>query len=834
MILPLVSPLSGVLHRIEKIPDPVFAGKTLGNGISIDPTSTTLLAPCAGKVIQLHRCCHALTIQHQMGVEVLIHIGIDTVSLKGKGFKAFVKVGDAVKAGQPLIEFDADFVAQNATSLLTQIVVLNGERVVEYLLRSGNVVAGKDSALELKLRESETQKSNSRSGESLKSEKIKIINPNGLHARPVAVMSAMAKTFSSDISLVRNDQSANAKSVVAVMSLDIRFNDEVHFEATGDDAKLALRDLTAILREGLGEGSHNEKENIVKAVTASPREENPNLIYGITASPGVAVGKVYQVRHQDISVVEDAYDVHAERRKLDQALDQAKSQLSALQASMTDASKAAIFAAHEEILSDPDILVSVDFIIGEKKSAAYAWKTAINSFAKKLASLKNELLAARANDVRDVGTRVLKLLVGDVAKTKIALPNNAILIAEDLTPSDVAEIDVSRVKGFCTVAGGSTSHVAILARSFGIPALAATHPSVLELSNDSTVIIEAQKGFLRLNPSSADIARVESEQLQIEKKRKEDLSKSKQEARTADGAVIEVAANIGTSTESERATSLGADGVGLLRSEFLFLERAEAPSEDEQYEIYKKIAKSVGDNPLIIRTLDVGGDKPLSYLPIPKEENPFLGERGIRIGLNRPEILRTQLRAILRASTEGNVMVMFPMIANTNELTQAKVILAEETKKLNTKPISVGIMVEVPSTAILADKFAPMVDFFSVGTNDLTQYTLAMDRGNPRMAKHIDGVDPAVLRLIDMTVKAAKKHGKWVGVCGGIAGESIAVPLLIGLGVTELSVSVPSVPTIKSQIRNLKLRECEDLARSALMCESATEVRALVRSRYVL
>ncbi|OQW50475.1 MAG: PTS mannose transporter subunit IIC [Proteobacteria bacterium SG_bin7] len=831
MILSLMSPLSGVLHRIETIPDPVFAGKTLGNGISIDPTSTTLLSPFAGKVIQLHRCCHALTIKHENGLEVLIHIGIDTVSMNGKGFTTFVKVGDLVKSGQRLIEFDADFIAQNATSLLTQMIVLNGELVVEYLPRSGNVIAGKDNALELKLKLTQSDKIKSKNGQKLNSEKIKIINPNGLHARPVAVMSAAAKNFLSDINLVRDGKSANAKSVVAVMSLDVRFNDEVYFEATGDDANFAIQKLSKILREGLGESAHEEEKSTKVATTS--REDNQNLIYGVTASPGIAVGQVFQIRHQDISVIEEARDVHAERRKLDEALDQAKVQLGALQSSMTDTSKAAIFAAHEEILSDPDILLSVDFIIGEKKTAAYAWKTAINSFAKNLASLKNELLAARANDVRDVGTRVLKLLVGELAKTKIVLPYNAILIAEDLTPSDVAEIDVSRVKGFCTVAGGSTSHVAILARSFGIPALAAIDPKVLEISNGSTVIIEARKGVLRLNPSANDIAQVENEQLQNEKKRKEDLAKSSHEAKTIDGVTIEVAANIGTSTESERAMSLGADGVGLLRSEFLFLERSEAPTEDEQYEIYKKIAKSVGDSPLIIRTLDIGGDKPLPYLPIPKEENPFLGERGIRVGLNRPEILRAQLRAILRASIAGKVMVMFPMIANTKELTQAKAILTEETKKLNVKPIPVGIMVEVPSTAILADKFAPLVDFFSVGTNDLTQYTLAMDRGNPKMAKYIDGVDPAVLRLIDMTVKAAKKHEKWVGVCGGIASESIAVPLLIGLGVTELSVSVPSVPTIKSQVRNLKLKECEDLAKSALMCESASQVRDLVRSRYV-
>ncbi len=829
MLLTLKAPLSGVLHPIETIPDPVFAQKTLGNGVSIDPTTNTLLAPIEGKVIQIHRCCHALTIQHESGVEVLIHVGIDTVALRGKGFLSKVQVGDLVSLGQPLLQFDADFVAQNATSLLTQMIILNGELVLEQLNHTGFVYAGKDNALELKLKNVSPVSQVSVTPNSRKtSEKIKIINPNGLHARPVAVMAAAAKTYTSQIRIVRNGDGANAKSVVAVMSLDVRFNDEVIIEATGPDASQALKHLTGLLREGLGEGTHDEK-----AAPKQPRTglDTADKLYGITASPGIAVGKVFQIRHQEIAVQENASDAHAERRLLDGALDQARAQLSALQNSMKDQSKAAIFSAHEEILSDPDILVSVDFIIAEKKTAAYAWKTAINSFAKNLASMKNELLAARANDVRDVGNRVLKLLVGETTKGKIILPDNAILIAEDLTPSDVAEIDVGRVKGFCTVAGGSTSHVAILARSFGIPAIAAINPKVLEIADGTQVIIEAQEGFLRLNPSANDIKRIEGEQAELERKKEMDISNSKQMAVTTDGITIEVAANIGTPAESDKAMSLGADGVGLLRSEFLFLERSQAPSEDEQFEIYKKIARSVGPRPLIIRTLDVGGDKPLSYLPIPKEENPFLGERGIRIGLNRPEILRAQLRAILRASSEANVMVMFPMIANTQELIEAKRILDEETMSLKVKSIPVGIMVEVPSTAILADKFAPMVDFFSVGTNDLTQYALAMDRGNPKMAKLIDGLDPAVLRLIDLTVKAARKNNKWVGVCGGIAGDAVAVPLLIGLGVTELSVSVPAVPTIKAQVRSLSLSECKELASKALECDSAASVRALVSNQ---
>jgi phosphocarrier protein FPr len=296
---------------------------------------------------------------------------------------------------------------------------------------------------------------------------------------------------------------------------------------------------------------------------------------------------------------------------------------------------------------------------------------------------------------------------------------------------------------------------------------------------------------------------------------------------TLDGHRLEVVGNIGGLAEAEQVPGLGGEGVGLLRSEFLFLERSTAPNEDEQFETYKAIAQALGpDRPLIIRTLDVGGDKPLIYLPIPKEENPFLGERGLRIGLDRPEILRTQLRAILRAAAFGKVRVMFPMVGLLSELRDAKAMLEEERQRLGVKPIETGIMVEIPAAAIMAAQFAREADFFSIGTNDLTQYTLAMDRGHPKLAPKVDGLNPSVLRLIAWTVEAAHAQGKWVGVCGGIASDPQAVPLLIGLGVDELSVSLPTIPSIKAQIRTLWLHECQELARRALTLETAAEVRA--------
>jgi phosphocarrier protein FPr len=409
-----------------------------------------------------------------------------------------------------------------------------------------------------------------------------------------------------------------------------------------------------------------------------------------------------------------------------------------------------------------------------------------------------------------------------------AYPTNSLLIAEDLTPSDTAVLDRSHVVGFCTTRGGATSHVAILARSLGIPALAGIEPAALEVPNGTIVILDGNKGTLRLHARQEEVTRIRQEQLRAEQRRVENLAHALEPAVSLDGTRIEVLANIGGLKDATQIAALGGEGVGLLRSEFLFMERSDAPTEEQQFETYKAIVQAVGPHPLIIRTLDVGGDKPLPYLPIPKEDNPFLGERGIRVGLDRPEILRTQLRAILRAAPFGKVSVMFPMIATLDELRDVKAVLAEEAASLGLPTIPAGIMVEVPATAVMAAQFAREADFFSIGTNDLTQYTLAMDRGHPKLAPQVDGLSPAVLRLIAHTVEGARVAGRRVGICGGIASDPRAVPTLIGIGVDELSVSLPAIPAVKAQIRALRADDCRQLAKRALAAESAEEVRSLV------
>jgi phosphocarrier protein FPr len=359
--------------------------------------------------------------------------------------------------------------------------------------------------------------------------------------------------------------------------------------------------------------------------------------------------------------------------------------------------------------------------------------------------------------------------------------------------------------------------------------LAGIEPAALDMPNGTVVILDGNKGTLRLHASPDQVTRVRRAQELSEERRKTNLAHAREPAVTLDGAPIEILANIGGLKDAGQIARLGGEGVGLLRSEFLFMERSDAPTEEEQFEIYRSVIEAVGSgHPIIIRTLDVGGDKPLSYLPIPKEDNPFLGERGVRVGLDRPEILRTQLRAILRAAVSGSVSVMFPMITTLNELRDVKAILAEEAASLGVPPLPAGIMVEVPAAAVMAAQFAREAEFFSIGTNDLTQYTLAMDRGHPKLAPQVDGLSPAVLKLIAHTVNGARSASRRVGVCGGIGSDPCAVPILLGLGVDELSVSLPAIPAVKAQIRTLRMDACRELAQRALAADSAEDVRALV------
>jgi multiphosphoryl transfer protein len=489
---------------------------------------------------------------------------------------------------------------------------------------------------------------------------------------------------------------------------------------------------------------------------------------------------------------------------------------------------AAIFLAHAEFLSDPELLARADRRIARGESAGWAWRETIEEEAESLSKLDDPLLASRAIDLRDAGTRVLRRLGGGVIEEKAELPREpVILLAEDLTPSDAAGLDPARVLGFCTAGGGPTSHAAIIARSLEIPAVVGAGPAVLHQRDGVPAVLDGDNGLLYIDPNAEDLAAARAARGALSRSCDAEHRHRHEPAVTTDGVRIEVDANAGLAREAAQAVEAGGEGVGLLRSEFLFLERDTAPSEEEQYRAYREAAEALRGLPLVVRTLDAGGDKALPYLPMPAEENPFLGVRGIRLCLAHPQLFRTQLRAIFRASAHGSIRILYPMISGLAELREALAITEEVRQELGAGRLQTGIMIEVPSAVAMAPELAGLADFFSIGTNDLTQYVLAMDRGHPLLARQADGLHPAVLRMIDQTVRAAEGKKIRVGVCGGVAGEPLGAVILIGLGVTELSVSIPSIAAIKARIRNVSMADARALARRALACDSAEAVRAL-------
>ncbi|MGD8219327.1 phosphoenolpyruvate--protein phosphotransferase [Pseudomonas thivervalensis] len=823
--LQLLAPLSGVLMPLDSVPDPVFSSRVVGDGICIDPTSQTLCAPLSGVIGTLQDSAHAVSVTADNGVQVLMHIGLDTVNLAGKGFTSRVTLGQRVEAGQPLIDFDADYIALHARSLLTLMLVVSGEPFS--LLGDGASCIESGAPL---LRVCPTEQGpvdEAQQGSVLFSKPLIVPNESGLHARPAAVFAQAAKGFEATVQLHKQQASANGKSLVAIMALQTAKGDSVQISAAGPQAGQAIEALEHLLLSGCGEA-------VQVPLAPEPAmivEPMPGRLRGVCASPGSAFGEVVQVASQVLEIDEAGAGIEVEQAALDQGLEQATQALKALQDEAVGSVQAQIFRAHQELLEDPTLLEQAQALIVEGKSAAFAWRTATEASAALFQQLGSALLAERATDLADVGQRVLKLILG-VQDNAWKLPEQAILVTEQLTPSQTASLDTSCIAGFVTVGGGATSHVAILARALGLPSLCGVAQHVLALDNGTRVLLDADGGELHVNPDQTLIEQRQAAGDRQRQRHQRDLEQSALAARTLDGHRVEVSANVGSLRDVEQAMTLGGEGVGLLRSELLYLDRTHPPGHDEQAALYSAVARVLGpERNLVVRTLDVGGDKPLAYVPMAHEANPFLGMRGIRLCLERPQLLREQFRAILVCSELARLHIMLPMVTQLAELRLARQMLDEEVRHLGLKQApKLGIMIEVPAAALMADLFAPEVDFFSIGTNDLTQYTLAMDRDHPRLASQADSLHPSVLRLIARTVEAARVHGKWVGVCGALASEPLAVPLLLGLGVDELSVSVPLIPAIKACVRQWNLSECRTLAQEALGQDSAEQVRDLLRT----
>ncbi|MDO4896939.1 MAG: phosphoenolpyruvate--protein phosphotransferase [Moraxella sp.] len=658
--------------------------------------------------------------------------------------------------------------------------------------------------------------------------------PQGLHARPATALSELAKTATGQIKVaVDKGAYVSAKSLSRLLSLGAEFGQTLTFMVEPDtDAVALLPKLVEAVEKGLGDDIQAIPTKSSATMLQKPVVHQPIIdgqkTYAVPASRGLAVAPCYVFEEMSFEYPMTSNDPKEEIARLNLAIDDVKEDLKVLVENAQKASIAKIFTAHLALLDDEEIIHGAKDGIDEGLSAAAAWHAHIEKMAKAQASLNNHVLAERAGDLRDIGQKVLCYLTGHRPKDT---PNEPyVLIKEDLLPSDVAKLNPDLVAGMVTSLGGASSHGAIVARALGIPCVVGAGRGVLDIQDGDRVLLDGGDGWFVVNPDDKLVKQCLDKQHALAEREALAKRSSGEPAITKDGHQVEVAVNIGNVNETSDAVTQGAEAVGLLRTELVFMAHADVPDVETQILDYSKVFDALDGRPLVVRTLDVGGDKPLPYLPMPSEENPFLGVRGIRLSLEQPELLRSQLIALIRASKGRDLRIMFPMVGRLEEWRSAKAILDDVLTQHPHDKLQVGIMVEVPSVAIMAEHFAEEVDFFSIGTNDLTQYTLAIDRGHPTLSKNADGLHPSVLQLIYHTVASAHAHGKWVGVCGELAGDERAVPILVGLGVDELSMSAKSIALIKAQVRTLDYTACQELAQQALTCQTAEQVRALTEN----
>ncbi|WP_157218207.1 phosphoenolpyruvate--protein phosphotransferase [Flavisphingomonas formosensis] len=663
--------------------------------------------------------------------------------------------------------------------------------------------------------------------------------PAGLHARPAASWVEAAKRSVVPLRVRHGAEAADPRNLVQLLQLGLKPGDRVTLSAAGQGAAEALRAFLAVIAGLSGREKADAARAAEKVRSGGPGWQpagTPTMIAGVAASPGLAIGRVHLLAAQEFSVPDEPVSLVEGGAQLNDAIVRTRAQMAVLVDDTTrrlGASDAAIFKAQTALLDDTDLITLTCQLMVEGHGVAWSWNAAIDRLAGQLGALGNPVLAARAADLRDVGRRVLTQLNPALGTGTLAdLPDEpSILVAADLSPSDTAALDSAKVAGIATALGGPTSHSAILARTLGLPSVVAAGAELLAQAAGRLAIVDGDGGRVWLDPSEEDLRSARAWIAELATRRAAEQAERSEPARTTDGHEIAIGANVNRPDQVDFALAQGGEGVGLMRTEFLFLERGDSPSEEEQRETYRAMIGALGGRPLIVRALDIGGDKQVPHLDLPKEENPFLGVRGARLLLRRPDLLDPQLRALYRAARDGgDLSIMFPMITSVAELIALRARCEEVRQALDAPQVPIGIMIEVPAAAVRADALAAHADFFSIGTNDLTQYALAIDRQNPELAADADSLHPAVLRLIAMTVAGAGRHGRWVGVCGGIAGDPFGAALLVGLGVSELSMTPRDIPAVKARIRASSLGSLRTLAERALDAESAADVRALDRA----
>ena len=846
--LTLVSPLAGWCASLDDSPDPVFSGRILGDGVSIDPTSGDVFAPCDATVSSVTKSGHAVNLTAGNGAELLIHVGIDTVKLDGEGFEARVAAGDAVKTGELLLRFDLEKVARAAPSLRSPVLLLDSPGLRCIRIAGDGPVQPGDALFRVDpipaATAGETAEANEAPGTYTVERTLVVGLPHGIHARPAALLAEAIKGMDVRLELVnRHGRSASVRSPVGLMAIGVAHRDRLKLVASGADAEAALSAVVPLLEPlaaetaspavaPLAASSMSNRGSMAPVPSATAERPSPppgSVIPGRVAAGGLAIGTALQFRVSPLPDDETVLPKQQERDRFDNALITVSAYLDSL-ATGAEPLGAGIARAHLAMLNDVELVSATRMGIDAGMSAAAAWKTAVADMAEPLGAVEDKRLSERVDDLQDVATRLLSALYGQSPAMVPVMAQNTILVADNLLPSQLLELDASRLAGICLSAGGTTSHAAILAASLGIPMLVAAGHEVLGIVDGAELLLDAQFGELHLRPSRQAAADFSHRIDAVERRNRAALAHAREACVTVDGVRIHVHANLGSTEDVSPALAHGAEGCGLLRTEFLFMHGTAAPTVSEQQAAYQAIADGLDGRPLTIRTLDAGSDKPLNYVDHPPEENPALGIRGIRLSIAEPALFERQLLALLQVRGPTQLKVMLPMVTSVEEIERVRSMLDGIAKAQAIEPdIELGVMLETPAAALTVDVLAEQAAFFSIGTNDLTQYTLAADRGEPRLAASLDGLHPSVLRLIQTASRAAGARDKPVSVCGNTAGDPLAAPILLGLGIRELSMAPAVIAGQKALLREVSIDACERLAADALACRTADQVRKLAR-----
>ncbi len=832
----LCAPVSGKLIPITEVPDPVFAEKMLGDGFAIESREEKkdiVVSPVNGTIKNVNENNHALIIETEDGVEVLIHVGVDTVAMKGKGFKPLVKAGKKVRVGEKLLKIDLQLIRSQAPSSMVIVVLANQPNVVIKLPQVNEVMA-EDVVFSLTNDKQETSSSSAGADSVLEGEWIEITNPHGLHARPSATLAKKVLSYGVSVWVEKQGgKKVDAKSSTAIMSMGIAKGDKVRFVCV--DEKI-IKELNQAVLSGLGEDVDAAPQATAPSSAATPSAQMANDIFPLDfnsesrlklpiASPGVTWGKLFVVKEVKRDIPEKGKAAAEEKKTLSKAVEKAISDLDNEMKSV-DAESVEILEAHKAFLMDPELLDLSTQVIEQGKSAAFAWNQVTNEQAEVFAQSGNAYMAERAADMRDINNRILDILLGKQPAPQY--PENCIVLVHELTPSDVTNFD-PRIKGVVSVIGSPTSHASIMLRNRGIPSFYQAPEEIMHAPEGIEAVLDTQQGFFLVNPNAQEKATYKTKIEQMERRKAEALAVADKRGETKDGVRIEITGNVSSVKEAKEATARGGEGFGLARSEFLFYGRHNAPSEDEQRDLYQGLLDAT-THMVTVRLLDAGGDKPLAYVKIAKEANPQLGVRGMRIIEDNEDVYRTQIRALLRCKDLDRLRIMTPMISLVNEVARIAKIVEEEKNRLGIMQMpQLGIMAETPAVCIMSEQFAPHVDFFSVGTNDLTQYTMAMDRENSRLAPLASAANPAVLGMIYHLCQGAEKFSKPVAVCGAAASDPLTACLFVGLGVTELASAGETLPEVKAAVRSYTMKQLKDVALRALRASSEEEVRKIVK-----